>query len=74
MKLKLDLRQAKSAELLNGPSLKALWKRGGKLPASLLAPGGRNGGAPSSRSRRWVVGVVGYGRCRCMTGCTWVLR
>lgn len=44
MKLKLDLRQAKSAEMLNGPSLKSLWKRGGGLPAALLAPGGGRGG------------------------------
>lgn len=48
MKLKLDLRQAKSAELLNGPSLKGLWKRSDGLPPRLLAQS--RGGSWSSSS------------------------
>ncbi len=50
MKLKLDLKQAKSAELLNGPSLKGLWKRGGDLPVKLRAPS-RGLSLPSSSRR-----------------------
>lgn len=38
MKLKLDLKHAKSAELLRCPALKGLWKRSGGLPPKLLAP------------------------------------
>ncbi|CAM9517657.1 unnamed protein product [Ectocarpus sp. 12 AP-2014] len=50
MKLKLGMRQAKSAELVTGPSLKGLWKRSDGLPPRLLAHS-RGGSSSSSTSR-----------------------
>lgn len=54
MKLKLDLRQAKSAELVSGPSLRGLWKRSDGLPPRLLARsrGGSSSSSGSSNSRQ----------------------
>ncbi|CAM9773619.1 unnamed protein product [Ectocarpus sp. 8 AP-2014] len=51
MKLKLGRRQAKSAELVTGPSLKGLWKRSDALPPRLLAHS-RGGSSSSSNSRQ----------------------